>query len=232
MTNKKIKNYFSYAFGEVILVTVGILIALQIGKLAENIKKSEQEQVLLDNLLIDIRHDVRTLDSLAVHVDGVSRRLASVAFAKTPTEVLDVVQSARYDYMFQPQNGTFEEAKSIGSMGLIKNGPLRNRTFRYYLAVERNIFLNESSSFKYNHEFVTPQIDEKILASKEYFEVIGVPSQLPPLNMQEIIQDRKLTGALINRVKLLNSQIRAWQRLSAQAKDLVKQLETELGKEE
>ena len=49
MTQKKFSNYLSYAFGEVILVIVGILIALQIGKWAEGVKKSEQEQVLLSN---------------------------------------------------------------------------------------------------------------------------------------------------------------------------------------
>ncbi len=232
MTQKKFSNYLSYAFGEVILVIVGILIALQIGKWAEGVKKSEQEQVLLSNLLTDLKKDKEVLDSLTAHVDRLSQRLVSVAYARNVNDILEYIESARYDFAFQAHNGTFEEAKSIGSMGLIKNNVLRNNTFQYYLALERNRFLNETSAFKYNHEFTTRQIDEKVLASKNYFDKLGIPSRLPELNLEELLSDKELVGSILNRIRILNSQVSGWRAINEQAGELISAIETEQGSEE
>ena len=62
----KTGKYFKYAIGEIILVVIGILIALQINNWNENLKLSNQEIIYLDNLKNDINTQIQMLD---VYID-------------------------------------------------------------------------------------------------------------------------------------------------------------------
>jgi Family of unknown function (DUF6090) len=62
MENKTSK-YFKYAAGEIVLVVIGILIALQINNWNENRKINNQETVYLQDLKNDITFDIETLNA-------------------------------------------------------------------------------------------------------------------------------------------------------------------------
>jgi len=53
----KVGNYLKYAIGEILLVVIGILIALQINNANEAHKAKQSEQVVLKNLVQDLRAD-------------------------------------------------------------------------------------------------------------------------------------------------------------------------------
>lgn len=50
MTQNKTSKYFKYAIGEIVLVVIGILIALQINNANERRKARQQEITILKNL--------------------------------------------------------------------------------------------------------------------------------------------------------------------------------------
>ncbi|WP_424120108.1 DUF6090 family protein, partial [Robiginitalea sp.] len=56
-------KYFKYAIGEIILVVIGILIALQINNWNENRKAIEREHALYQNILIDLENEDVILNS-------------------------------------------------------------------------------------------------------------------------------------------------------------------------
>ena len=57
MSENKTSRYFKYAVGEIILVVIGILIALQINNWNENRKEKNYEKKLVYQLLEDARND-------------------------------------------------------------------------------------------------------------------------------------------------------------------------------
>ena len=57
----KLFKYTRYAIGEIVLVVIGILIALQINTWNENQKKDEQSAIYLFDLRNDIAFDIETL---------------------------------------------------------------------------------------------------------------------------------------------------------------------------
>ena len=57
MEQKKTGKYFKYAIGEIILVVIGILIALQINNWNENRKLNNNEKVILTDLVEDLKLD-------------------------------------------------------------------------------------------------------------------------------------------------------------------------------
>ncbi|ARV10240.1 hypothetical protein BTO05_11555 [Winogradskyella sp. PC-19] len=58
MENKTSK-YFKYAIGEIILVVIGILIALQINNWNENRKLNNNEKIILIDLVEDLELDYK-----------------------------------------------------------------------------------------------------------------------------------------------------------------------------
>ncbi len=57
LQQNRISQYLTYAIGEILLVVIGILIALQINNANEARKAKQSEQVVLKNLVEDLRAD-------------------------------------------------------------------------------------------------------------------------------------------------------------------------------
>ena len=63
LTTSSARKYILYALGEVLLVMVGILLALQVNNWNERRKRLEQEAILIDNLMEDM-----VVDSVAIQI--------------------------------------------------------------------------------------------------------------------------------------------------------------------
>jgi hypothetical protein len=66
LNKKKVGKYLLYAIGEIILVVIGILIALQINNWNEERKSDKQIQLLMDSLVEAVKEDILYLNYTAV----------------------------------------------------------------------------------------------------------------------------------------------------------------------
>ncbi|MFY0593853.1 DUF6090 family protein [Roseivirga sp.] len=57
-------KYFKYAFGEIILVVIGILIALSISNWNENRKKRQRTETILSQIIEELKLDIQTFNAL------------------------------------------------------------------------------------------------------------------------------------------------------------------------
>ncbi|TXG38723.1 DUF6090 family protein [Seonamhaeicola maritimus] len=62
LQENRITKYLIYAFGEIVLVVIGILITLQINNWNENRKQNEALKIALSNIIYDLQSDLKTLD--------------------------------------------------------------------------------------------------------------------------------------------------------------------------
>ncbi|MFD2726683.1 DUF6090 family protein [Hyunsoonleella rubra] len=67
LSENKLKRYLVYAFGEIILVVIGILIALQINNWNEQRKEHQKIAKIYERLILDIENDI---NDLAVRIEG------------------------------------------------------------------------------------------------------------------------------------------------------------------
>ncbi len=65
MEKNKTGKYLKYAFGEIVLVMIGILLALQINNWNQQRVQNKEEQVALINLKQDFEYNYHTLDSIS-----------------------------------------------------------------------------------------------------------------------------------------------------------------------
>ena len=69
MEQNKIRSYLLYALGEILLVVIGILIALQVNNWNEQNKDKEKAGVLVQSIKADLEADIVMIDSMEILVD-------------------------------------------------------------------------------------------------------------------------------------------------------------------
>ena len=89
MENKSGK-YFKYAIGEIVLVVIGILIALQINNWNENRKAKVKERVLYSRMIMDLKTDENRINT---HIDYYSKDLEFLNKVYLNTQGLSIEDS-------------------------------------------------------------------------------------------------------------------------------------------
>ncbi len=129
--NKPMK-YLRYAIGEILLVVVGILIALQINNWNENRKERLTEIKYLKNLRYDLQNDSTDLiEFISIRLGQTNAAQKLLTHAKLnqfddvyKLDSLYVTLAMWWEYV--PNNNTFEELRSSGNLQLLKNDTIRN----------------------------------------------------------------------------------------------------------
>ena len=96
LTEGKITKYFKYAIGEVVLVVIGILIALQINNWNEKQKQIKQ----LDSIYITVQQNLKTdLKNIKIPIEffeTLDSTLLSVMTTTYPTSFLDSINETNH----------------------------------------------------------------------------------------------------------------------------------------
>ncbi|MFY0630271.1 MAG: hypothetical protein JXR05_07805 [Flavobacteriaceae bacterium] len=136
----KFSKYFLYAIGEIVLVVIGILIALQINNLNENRQKKKLERDYLSeikgNLIKDTLNINITQDFTLSKIDTIANTLAlfeKANFGEPYFNKLRPKLGVLTDFkMFSPVRTGFDNMVSSEKIGLINNKALRTELSNYY----------------------------------------------------------------------------------------------------
>ena len=135
LMENKTGKYFKYAIGEIVLVVIGILIALQINNWNEHKKEQAFEKEILEQIRVNLIKDKLTLEDIRVNFKNALSSTDKILNATWTPEEKD---SAKYWLgsiiqfdRFQPLTNAYEVAKSKG-LDLITNKQLRFQIGAYY----------------------------------------------------------------------------------------------------
>ena len=88
ISKMKFSEYLLYAIGEIVLVVIGILIALQINNYSEQKKARSEEKVLLSNLSNDVALDILQIENnTALSRERLQRLDSLVQLLKSPERI-------------------------------------------------------------------------------------------------------------------------------------------------
>ncbi len=131
METGKTAKYFKYAIGEIILVVIGILIALQINNWNENRKLNEQRKELISNLITDFTDTNASLDSAIKEKEDQLKGMNDFMKIINSESQLVSVDSLRKlaivffgESNFKPNILSYNEAVSNGDFKLLKSRTL------------------------------------------------------------------------------------------------------------
>ena len=143
MEQNKTVKYLKYAIGEIILVVIGILIALQINNWNEERKDHKLEQDYYCKLLEDVQQDLIQVNKQIIN---------SKKRIEASNNVLQILQSdnpkletlmneslnalSLITYTIRPSNAAFEDLKSSGNLNVIKDNDIKTKVIDYYSMLE------------------------------------------------------------------------------------------------
>jgi predicted HTH domain antitoxin len=228
MENKTSK-YFKYAIGEIILVVIGILIALQINNWNEELDEKKIELTYMQNLLEDLNKDIQTykefqksnttiynlIDSIIPNIKGPNRKL-HVSKLSFWTRMVTIEWN-----IINPVQKTFEEMKSSGHLRLIKNKDVAHAISDYYNSLTEFDGYREAGML-WAHDYVQTmgklfdgELLLKIMREKEMQE--AKPSDL-------LSEDPLVINELISSLQYFNGALVLGEAVSAKEKEKAKNL--------
>ena len=137
---RQFKLNWTYAIGELAIVTVGVLIALAVGQWNSNRLAGVEEATYVSRLISDIEEDIRDLEYQINAVDQKQESLARVADQLRSGQISDhlaffqdVIIGANFGWNQAVANrATYDDLLGSGSFGLINDHRIRILISDYY----------------------------------------------------------------------------------------------------
>ena len=136
-------KYFKYAIGEILLVVIGILIALQINNWNELRKEKKLEQDYYCKLLEDVQQDFVQVKN---QINNTNKRLDAsntiIQMLQSENPRLDSLMDETINslslitYTIRPNNAAFEDLKSSGNLNILKDNNVKTKVIDYYSLLE------------------------------------------------------------------------------------------------
>ncbi|UAM99087.1 hypothetical protein K8354_04480 [Polaribacter litorisediminis] len=137
MENKTGK-YFKYAIGEIILVVIGILIAIQLNEWRNDIVNTKQKQKVLVALKLDFEENLLQLDGKLENQEKSFWKfrktrdlIDSINYITDNTVLKENLGHGGYSDSFNPFNGALRSAMSSGDIHLVKGERLTKLLFTW-----------------------------------------------------------------------------------------------------
>ena len=206
LTENKFSKYLLYAIGEIILVVIGILIALQINSWNQLKKDRQEENDLLHRISKNLERDLIDLDMLLEWNKGIKEDLRLVISGIVERELTVEELTAKYQSLinynyFIQVSSSYQESLASGKISLIQNDSLRNLIIEHYERSE----LGADHTLKNHMDNYLQPISFKTFGHKKNFisYVLQKPNDLEQLNMNEVYDNSEYLAALTNKLAII-----------------------------
>lgn len=140
LSENKFSKYLLYAIGEIILVVIGILIALQINNWNQNKLDEQLESQYYERLLSDVLEEKAILQAVKNYSEQVliHAKRAIAVYENSPNaapnpanNLVDMYQASQLQDP-NPASSTYKELIASGQINLLQNDDLKAALMRYY----------------------------------------------------------------------------------------------------
>ncbi|EDP71952.1 hypothetical protein FBALC1_12662 [Flavobacteriales bacterium ALC-1] len=220
--SNKVSSYLVYAIGEIVLVMIGILLALQVNNWNENRKQKEYLSVILQTVKNDLVSDTivanTIIDYYKDNLKNSKKILNGEVTMSNYTECLPCLSLVTIYKPFNPQNKGYEQLKNYTGAQDIVNDSLINDINKVYSVlfplIEKNNDMMENkvmTNFNDFEEFpwfldmaqnkFTNEIIKYFVESEDYKTRVASHAMLAGGNHLNITQQYKQNAeALIERI--------------------------------
>lgn len=238
----KTAKYFKYAIGEIFLVVIGILIALQINNWNENRKLNQLQVQILKEIKSDLFHTKKDIIST---VEKHKKRVTQTQFLlnaihnKVPysDSIYRAFADSGYDSEIIPKTSSFENLKTIG-LNTVSNDSLRiaiTTAFQLSFSRLKNDFQEANSEFDisnmlhpYQIKYMKIDFSNHVIQPRKYSDSLKL-FNLKILNYDEFLNDSELFKILqlsmYTRSNLIDNQMEVVEEIDTVSEQIEKELQ-------
>ena len=237
--DNKPAQYMRYAVGEIALVVIGILIALQINNWNDDRKDKKSERAYLLNIKNDLLRDVASLE------DHIINRKEKVNAARNILKLMDsnnsfdlIKLNEDFNMMvligyFKPNNVTIEELINSGNVNIISNDSIKNQLLNLEFAYKSNLESIDHENFDYEEYISKPYFNSidfypsfKILIDGEDKKKVNHEYS----DYKSLLENKTFKNGCVNQLWMSLAFINSYTKISDQSKLIIKLIDQELEK--
>lgn len=241
VSENKFSKYILYAIGEIILVVIGILIALQINNANEVRKERNKEIHYLKNIKTDLQLNIENIDTF-IETRNKQIQSASTVLEYYEGKPLDDLNDLSNNLLnvyiwkkFYQINNTFQELTNSGNLALISNDSIKNSLLN--LDAMYKELKGEEEHYRYDTEVLLYEPSFRILdlnpiTKKFTYNMTngqaGQDSKLSRENFNKLLQDLNHKNGFVMAVyefTVMNGQL---DRMKERSNQLIRLIDKEL----
>ena len=138
MEKNKTGKYLKYAIGEIVLVVIGILIAIQLNEWRNDKANANQKQNVLLALKSEFEANLTQLDTIYYYqkntlnaLKKTANHIDSINYITNDKVLKEAFLDMRFEYSYNPTNGALRSAVSSGDIHLIDSERLIELLFSW-----------------------------------------------------------------------------------------------------
>lgn len=243
MQENKFTTYLLYAVGEIVLVMIGILLAVQIGEWNDGqLEKKEEVRTLL-SLKEDFLQSRINVDSTLLEQSKVVRRLSKLNKiliigdrSVSPDSLAEFVYMGAFSYWkVEPTKGTYDALISAGKIDLLKNIELKRLLAGYSAEIDYG-FEDEAFSMDLTIRLVErsadylPTISKNTHFQRYYFlstDKIYSEGEVKS-SVNKLMNDRKFLGVLVMKAAMESNRLVYQKSISSKLDQILELINQEL----
>ena len=186
LQENRFSKYLLYAIGEIILVVIGILIALQINNWNEEQKLEKIEKQILKELETSLKSDLNDIKyNIKRHTEIINSQNNFIKWLESQEKysgsLSQDIQNTYFSTYFAAYEGPYETLKELG-MQSIKNDSLRNQISKLY-NITYPAYIKISDTYE-------DQLAEFLNISGNHFNEITIFNPIIIYDVRELRKDK------------------------------------------
>lgn len=222
LDNGNFRKYLWYALGEILLVMIGILLALQVNNWNEERKLREKEQISFQKMADNLENDILLLGEIIQQDSLILKELSEMSnqiLEATSIEEVTFTNAGFVAPQFYPNKSAFNNLESSGQLDIIRNKEIIDLLLIYYRSVtiaQEGIDLSLKNYSRDIENFFT------------YFDHSREHPSLPKKSIEEYRKDPFLLNSFYFKYGVIERQIYNYEQLMSDASEILKIINEEL----
>ncbi len=247
ISENRVSKYLVYAIGEILLVVIGILLALQIDTWNTEHKDRQKEKEYLRNLMEDLDTQQQQVNAQIEH-EALMRSLCQKALKHLIAEPINFDSVNTYlatvtRRTFVINDPTFQDLKSSGNILIIRDNSLRKKLLSFYQYLEYSALViktDNETSVASLRDFLNDNRVVNMNYTDTLYVAAGVDFSLDAVHIpwarsvqEELAKDKSLLLMVLNRVgargRTSSVHLDLMNRLQLRIKDMKQEIDNYVG---
>ncbi|WP_422859494.1 hypothetical protein ACOKFD_00700 [Flagellimonas sp. S174] len=225
ISENKFRNYLVYAIGEIVLVVIGILIAIQINSFNESKKTDEKRENLKERLgeqinlnQFQVKESIQDLENQIEGIKSVMNLMGDSGSLIESSSVNSLMTFVIEDHHLGLDMTTLQEALQNGELSVLKNNNLRTSLYsllKYNERLEQREEIANYDNNNFNIPFLYKNVNSRNISANtnmEYKTEIGY-SKLESNDFKSLFGNREFENLVESRFYYAKEMMTNYRRM-------------------